>query len=318
MSLFDVYMAVDWSARNVPSPKKPTADALWVGECLAHQITGEETCNETYWRTRHECVAFLRERLLHHIDRERRVLIGFDFGFSYPAGFADALDLQGDTPPWRRIWDMLAGMIEDRPDNSNNRFTVAAELNARCGEAIPGPFWGCPVGVRLPLLLPTSPVYPYPVRHDLVLQRLRKVDARERAMQPAWKLYGTASVGSQMLVGIPYVRRLRDDPALSPLSRIWPFEIGFTARLVPARGPSILFVEIWPGIVSHLLDPAIAIRDRAQVRAMVRWFAELDAAGLLGKLFDVPEHISERQLQQCIEEEGWVLGAGVYSRKKTS
>lgn len=258
-----------------------------------------------------ECVAYLREQLLHHAAQGRRVLIGFDFGFGYPAGFADALDLAGDVPPWRRIWDMLTDMIVDNADNSNNRFEVAAALNARCNEATPGPFWGCPVGMHLPLLLPTSPIYPYAARPELALARLREVDRRERQMQPAWKLYGTASVGGQILTGIPYVRRLRYDPALKSISHVWPFETGFTAIPAPARGPFILFVEIWPGIVARLLDPSIAIRDQAQVRAVAQWFSALDASGRLGALFNCPAHLSPQAAKRCVQEEGWVAGAGL-------
>lgn len=270
----------------------------------------DEAARETYWRTRYECVAYLRERLLHHAAQKRRVLIGFDFGFSYPAGFCEALGLAEVAPPWRRVWDMLADMVVDNADNSNNRFEVAAALNARCGDAAPGPFWGCPVGMHLPLLLPTSPLYPYTVRSGLSLDRLRVMDRRERQMQPAWKLYGTASVGSQILTGIPYVRRLRDDPAFNSISRIWPFETSFSANPVPACGPCVLFVEIWPGIVARLLDSSITIRDQAQVRAVVGWFAALDATGQLGCLFDCPSGLTPRQVELCVREEGWVLGQG--------
>jgi len=308
MPLFDVYFAVDWSARGTASPKTPTYDALWVGERLACGAEDDSIAGETYWRTRHECVAYIRERLLHHGAAARRVLVGFDFGFGYPAGFADALGLVGDAPPWRRIWDMLASMIVDKADNTNNRFAVAAELNARCGGAVPGPLWGCPVGMTLPLLLPTSPVYPYIVRPGLALQRLRAMDRRERGLQPAWKLYGTASVGGQILVGIPYVRQLRGDPALAAISRVWPFETGFSSAPAPERGPFILFVEIWPGIVAHLLDPTVTIRDQAQVRAVAQWFADLDAAGRFGALFALAGDLSPEVVEMCVLEEGWVLG----------
>lgn len=311
MTLFDVYLAVDWSARNAASPKMPARDALWVGERLACGIDDEMMAGETYWRTRHECVAYIRERLLHHTSAGRRVVVGFDFGFGYPAGFADALGLAGDKPPWRRIWDMLASMIVDAADNTNNRFAVAAELNARCGGAIPGPLWGCPVSMRLPHLPPTSPVYPYVVRSGLTLQRFRAMDRRERGLQPAWKLYGTASVGGQILTGIPYVRQLRDDPALASVSRVWPFETGFTCAPVPERGPFILLTEIWPGIVARLLDPSIAIRDRAQVRAVVQWFAERDAAGQFGAFFDLPSDLSPQAAEICVLEEGWIVGSRI-------
>ena len=41
------------------------------------------------------------------------------------------------------MWDLLAQLVDDRDDNANNRFEVAAELNRRVGPG-PGPFWGCP------------------------------------------------------------------------------------------------------------------------------------------------------------------------------
>lgn len=309
MTLFDVYLAVDWSARNAASPKTPTHDALWIGERLACEADEDAIAGELYWRTRHECVAYIRERLLQHTSAGRRVVVGFDFGFGYPTGFADALRLTGDRPPWRRIWDMLASMIVDTADNTNNRFAVAAELNARCGGVIPGPLWGCPVNVRLPHLPPTSPEYPYAVRPGLALQRLRALDSRERGLQPAWKLYGTASVGSQILTGIPYVRQLRDDPGLAAICRIWPFETGFTSAPLPERGPFILLTEIWPGLVARLLDPAIAIRDQAQVRAVVQWFAKLDAARQFGAFFDLPNDLSPQAAEICVLEEGWIVGS---------
>jgi hypothetical protein len=311
MTLFDAYIAVDWSARNAASPKTPTRDALWVGERLTGCADDDIIAGETYWRTRQECAAYLRERLLQHTSAGRRVLVGFDFGFGYPASFADALELAGEKPPWRRIWDILANMIVDAADNTNNRFAVAAELNARCGGVAPGPLWGCPVNLRLPHLPPTSPVYPYVVRPGLTLQRLRLMDQRERGLQPAWKLYGTASVGSQILVGVPYVRQLRDDPALTAICRVWPFETGFTAAPVPEQGPFILLTEIWPGIVARLLDPSIAIRDQAQVRAVVQWFADLDAAGQFSTLFAFPKNLSPGDAETCLREEGWILGGGI-------
>ena len=72
-------------------------------------------------------------------DAGRRVLAGFDFPFAYPGGFAEALT---GTPGPLRLWEALAARIEDAPDNANNRFQVAAELN----DLFPGigPFWGCP------------------------------------------------------------------------------------------------------------------------------------------------------------------------------
>ena len=308
--LFDAYIAVDWSARNMPGSVTPSRDALWVGERLASGIAESDVPGETYWRTRQSCIMYVRSRLLHHASLGRRVFLGFDFPYGYPAGYAASLGLHGDAPPWRRIWNELSRLIVDNPDNSNNRFTVAATLNANCGDPIPGPLWGCPALTSLPTLASTSPGYPYPVREGLTLERLRWVDRQERGMQPIWKLLGIGSVGGQALVGIPALRRLRDDPALIDISLVWPFETGFTSLPIPDQGPFILHTEIWPGMVSDRLDPSIAIRDQAQVRAVVHWLDDLDNAGKLGKLFSAPANLSSEALNACLEEEGWMFGGG--------
>src|SRR6266702_4329431 len=202
--LFDVYLAIDWSARSLLGPATPTRDSLWVGERLAPGIADSGVLGETYWRTRQACLAF-------------------DFPYGYPTGYAAALALSDHTPPWRQTWDELKRLVVDDATNGNNRFAVAAALNARCGDPTPGPLWGCPVGTSLPTLAPTSPGYPYPVRPGLALERLRLADRLVRGVQPVWKLYGIGSVGGQALVGIPAICRLRDDPALAAISLVWPF-----------------------------------------------------------------------------------------------
>lgn len=81
-------------------------------------------------------------------------------------------------------------------------------------------------------------------------------------MQEVWKLYGAGSVGSQALVGIPVVRRLRYDPRFHAFSRVWPFETGFTRQPTPDGGPSIVHAENFPGNVPEALIPVSPIRHR--------------------------------------------------------
>ena len=100
-----------------------------------------------------------------------------------------------------------------------------------------------------------------------------------RGVQPVWKLLGSGSVGGQTLLGIPALCRLRADPALAAVSRVWPFETGFTTTPAPPDGPCIVHAEIWPGLGPDPLDPALTIRDQAQVRAVVRWLAGLERGG---------------------------------------
>ncbi len=311
--LFDVYIAVDWSARNAPSPRKPTKDALWVSEALADEREHSSFSNESYWTTRFACRSYIRERLLYYTSLKRRVLLGFDFSFGYPTGFARALDLQGDIPAWRKVWNELTRLIRDEEHNQNNRFEVAAELNMRCGGPTPGPLWGCPADHECSTLKMKSPAqgYPYPVAPDLLLDRFRWADKGERGIQPGWKLLGNGSVGGQILVGIPAVCQLRDDPLLASFSKVWPFETGFTSRPIPESGPAILHVEIWPGLVPGPLDPTLVIRDQAQVRAVTNWLRARDSAGQLHPLFVRPPELSDEAVQVCLAEEGWILGGGL-------
>lgn len=291
-SLFDAYIAVDWSARSRPSPARPSPDSIWVAERVG------AVSQDWYWRTRWACRDFLEERLASHVDIGRRVLVGFDFSYGYPSGFADAIGLSGEAPVWQLVWRELQRLIVDAPDNANNRFGVAAELNGRCGD---GPFWGCPPAQQRSTLRSTRP------RNDFVTRR-RWADQRASGLQSAWQLLGRGSVGSQSLLGIPIVARLRFDSPVSDVSRVWPFETGFTTAMVPAQDPFVLHAEIWPGLAPQPLDASL-VKDQAQVRAVTDWLAELDGAGRLARLFDRPADLPEAGLIAAVHDEGWILGA---------
>src|SRR5205823_430150 len=81
-------------------------------------------------RTRGQAEAAVRDILRDARDRSDRVLLGFDFPYGYPTGFAAALGFE--RAAWRAVWDHLKAQIRDDPaTNRNNRFEVAAGLNAR-------------------------------------------------------------------------------------------------------------------------------------------------------------------------------------------
>jgi hypothetical protein len=308
--LFDTYVMVDWSARAKPTPAKPSKDAIWVGV-----LDREGSPEETYHRTREAATASVRARLVERVLGRRRVLVGFDFPYGYPRGLAAALGLAADVPPWRSLWDLLSGEIEDHPNNASNRFRAAARMNARIGPG-PGPFWGCSAAAAGPDLTTTRP-YAYPYAADgHLLARLRSTEAallaKKLQVQETWKLAGNGCVGSQALVGIPRVSSLRLDPDLAGVSRVWPFETGLTTTPVPASGPYVLHAEIWPGIVdpdelAHEMSAPGMIRDRAQVRLICRWAAERDSAGTLGRWFG-PEVVGGADHAVVVAEEGWILG----------
>jgi hypothetical protein len=308
MPLFDRYAALDWSARNRPSPVKPSADAIWLAE-----KAGDGPVADFYWQTRQACVDHLADRLIKLVHQRQRVLIGCDFCFGFPAGFADALGLPSEMPAWRETWEMLAALIKDGPDNGNNRFAVAGILNSHCmantKDPDPtGPFWGCPRGMKISHLHATSPSYPFPTKRHIFLAKKRLSEQRYPKAQPAWKLLGQASVGGQTLTGIPALYRLRFNPDLAPYSVVWPFETGFHPPKAPFGQPLIVYVEAWPGMLPAP-NRANLIKDQQQVRAMATWLAKADLDGSLTTLFGPPRGISAREQDVCCMEEGWIFGA---------
>ena len=86
--LFDTHIVVDWSARSRPSPVRPGKDAIWWA--LA-RTDGGEAREPEYARTRHEAIRRLARLMADELDAGRRVLVGFDFPFGYPAGVAGRL-----------------------------------------------------------------------------------------------------------------------------------------------------------------------------------------------------------------------------------
>ncbi len=215
-----------------------------------------------------------------------------------------------DEKPWYIIWEELYNRIKDTPKNINNRFKVANDLNAKMGG---GPYWGHPTSQSWPNLDKYSPGFPFISLRGIELNRLRLAESRLKGIQESWKLFGAGSVGSQALVGIPRVYYLRTHNELAKYSKVWPFETGFSKTPSPKKGPFILHAEIWPGVVHQetttLLgkEPSL-IKDKAQVRAMCQWAANLDKNQELGDFFDLPNELYEMQIQNCIKEEGWILG----------
>jgi len=310
MPLFDAYIFVDWSARNFSHPLLETENAVWVGKL----IPGDNLQEENYHRTRFDGFANITSCLLDQVKKRRRILVGFDFPYGYPTGFASALDLQTGTESWRSVWAKLTEKVVDSNNNQNNRFVAAGELNTILGNGNPGPFWGHPVGYNINNLQATSPGFPFNARGNVQLKRLRIVESRltRNGIQETWQLFGRGSVGSQALVGIPYVYKLLRHVGLDTISRVWPFETQFTTTPSCNRGPFILHAEIWPGLVNQRTQELTAngwIRDRAQVRIMCQWAAECDNEGTLGQFFERPNGLDQQQVQSCIEEEGWILGA---------
>ncbi len=297
---FDAYCIVDWSARSVPATG---ADSVWWA--LLSRAASRPALATGNPRTRHAALAELGS-MLRGALAGRRVLVGFDFPFGYPRGFAAALGHRGaPQDAWRHVWATLRGAVRDDPDNGNNRFEVAADLNAVVSGGF-GPFFGRPARVPPPVEAHLSTgqrgyfEFPLGTRGGAALQRMRLADGPAKTASSPWFVYGGAnSVGGQALVGIPHVARLRE--AL-PDARVWPFETGAT---LPARGDArIVLAEVYPSMF-HVRRQGAEVHDRLQVIATARAFARLDADGKLAQRFAAPP-----EDPAVLHEEGWVLGTG--------
>ncbi len=267
--VFDRVMIVDWSAGN-QSPVRPVKDAIWLGEA------GRKPA---YLRNRALAEAALHARIRQTLEADQNALIGFDFPFGYPDGFLQAVT-GGDDP--LALWDWLEARIEDAP-KTNNRFDVAAAMNRSLVQGL-GPFWGNGLRREIPGLGKTKAGYqnPFPDR--------RKCELQAKGAFTCWQLAGAGAVGSQVLMGLPVLARLRR--AFPDQIAVWPFE--------PLDRP-IAFVEIWPS----LIDPAVkaatgpqGIRDAVQVTLLAKALAGIPS-NVLTSLLDVNAPV-----------EGWIAGLG--------
>lgn len=291
--LFDRYIAVDWSASNQPKSGK---DSIW--SCLGRNKTSElQTANH---RTRREAEAWILRQLTAAVRARERIIVGLDFPYGYPAGFAGLLEVEGE--PWQGIWAYLDHHVNDDGHNVSNRFEVAARVNRQLGRH--APFWGRPKRQAVPGLPFLKEAVYLRSRESRGVSEWRQVEEQLHRLkmcpQPVWKLAGAGAVGSQSLVGIPVVRRLRDHPALRDVSRVWPFEVRVPDLRVGS--PAIVHAEIWPSMAPFAQETG-SCRDEQQVRAMVARWRGLDRQGHLVDLF---AGAPDDNVVRC--EEGWVLG----------
>jgi hypothetical protein len=285
--MFDLVIIVDWSAANVPRVGR---DSIWLCRSSAED---ETLINPPTRRLAQTQLGAWLEAAYHS---GRRVLLGFDFPFGYPCGFAARLGLKG--PPWRAVWDEIAGLVKDDEDNRNNRFEVAEALNRRVSGG-GFPFWGRP---SAPVREHLSAKHHRRHEHDGLAER-RLVDLYIPSAQPCWKLLGAGSVGGQALTGIPVARSLRDDPRWCHDIKVWPFETGL-------RSPgdaAIVMAEVYPSLWAIKAGPNEA-KDAAQVRAVARYLRERDREGALAALFAGDPALTAEQRGQIEREEAWTLG----------
>ena len=287
--LFDRIVMVDWSASATP---KIGPDSIWIA------VVEGATCTLSNPSTRRSALTEIAALA----QPGQRTLLGVDFSLGFPAGTAELAGLVG--VPWAAMWDELAASIIDEANNANNRFHVAARLNRSMAaevlsdDAHPGPFWGCPPSKVGASLAPTKPISTdgWPDQWRTVEHRLRSDGHHPFS---CWQLLGAGAVGSQSLVGIAGLERLRWN--LGSRIAVWPFDTGLA---VPASA-DLVVAEVWPSLW-EVSVPAGVVKDAAQVESTARRLGKLDAAGELEPLFR--PHVASAVESIVVEEEGWVLG----------
>ena len=275
MELFDGYVAVDWSANGTP---KRGANSIWIA---IRGVSGAEEPENP--ATRREAVERIEGLLERATVAGRRLLVGFDFPFGYPAGTAKMLTAQNG---WDAVWSRIAEVIDDGPRNANNRFDAAALLNSAFeGE---GPFWGNMLRRDIPGLPRKKPQSGWGV--NLPANR-RHAECKVEKAQEVWKLIGVGSVGGQALTGIAALAKLRDRTG----AQVWPFE-------TLGEGRSHVLAEIYPSLIES--NPVHDVLDARQVATVAAALQKLDESGELKRHLRAPS-----QMPAAVrEEEGLILG----------
>lgn len=275
---FDAIAIVDWSAANRPRQGK---DSIWIG------LSGAG--GERHWNppTRHQARRDLASLIRATLDKGQRLLIGADFAFGYPQGFAQALTGRADP---LAVWDWLDTHLQDDERNRSNRFHVAAQAN----RAFPGlgPFWFRPAALDLPDLPMKGRD-----RHGLTLSEFRESERRTTGAQSVWKLGGAGSVGSQALTGIPHLNALRRQ--FGKAVTVWPFQ---------TEASPIVLAEVFPSLLAPAIARRIhpgAVRDAVQVTTLSQALWSLARRDAIAPLFEVPT---------IARTEGWILGLGFEER----
>lgn len=296
-TLFDAYVFVDWSAASRPKTGK---DSVWIAEGRYVSDGSLAVERPTNPSTRSKAAMDVQAKLRDYVHNFKRVLVGFDFPYGYPAGWNTAVGVTDSE--WRALWATLEKCIEDDKQNKNNRFDIADRLNKAVAHTA-GPYWGRPAA--LAANCPNVPSHkPKSLANDIPEFREVERDLRRNGKLPSsvWQLLGNGAVGSQALVGIPVLHRLRTDDQFRDCSQIWPFETGWDCPVAPR--PFVLHAEIWPGAI-EVNQNLCTIRDAAQVLSYVYWAAQMDIDGNLAAFFNPHSVMPSYGVQDC---EGWVLG----------
>ena len=122
---------------------------------------------------------------------------------------------------------LALGLEDSQPTRAIGSRLLNAINAAVSTSASPGPFWCLFKAGSYPCVPQKKPAQPFACTSGTI-KPLRITDLRAKSNTP-FRLFGTGSVGSQVLTGIPRLESLRFDPEFAPCSVVWPFETGVGA-----------------------------------------------------------------------------------------
>ncbi len=294
--LFGAYVIVDYTAAE---GRKTGESSLWIG-VMKRDVRFRLSYEAHNPATRAEGLALLRTLLADLKKRGDRVFLGLDFALAFPRGTVKKLALAGE--PWAALWDFLGKNIVDKPDNSNNRFQVAAKMNRLMTDQA-YPFWGCPKNAAQKWLSTLKPetLGDFP---DLRLTEDALRKSKKATPKSLWQMHGAGVAGGQAMLGIAAFKALLSESS----GKVWPFETGFGALDEAALDSvPVLAAEVNPGLYDGVTHSG-EVKDAAAVRLTAEALADLDDKGQLGALFAVPKGLKDAQVAVAEKEEGWILG----------
>ncbi len=298
--LFGAYVIVDYSAAE---GKKTGESSVWIG-VMKRDVRFRLSYETHNPATRAEAQTLLRTLLADLHKRGDRIFLGTAFPLGLPRGTAARLQLKG---AWQGLWDFMAKNVVDKPDNSNNRFQVAAKINRlMTDEAYP--FWGCPKNAAQKWLSTLKPDsfgdFPeFRLTEDAAALKLKKT-AQPKSL---WQMHGAGVAGGVAMLGIFALKSLLD--GLGEKGRLWPQQTGFAALDIDSlAGVNTVAAEVYPALFEGEAHTG-EVKDAAAVRLTAEAMADLDDKGQLAALFAAPKGLDEAQLTAAADEEGWILGA---------
>jgi hypothetical protein len=297
--LFGAYVILDYSAGE---GRKTGESSVWIG-VMKRDVRFRLSYESYNPATRSEAQALLKTILADLHKRGDRIFLGVDFSLGFPRGTPARLGLE---PTAAAMWDFLGKNVVDKPDNTNNRFAVAAKMNRLMTDDA-WPFWGCPKSAAQKWLSTLKPASfgDFP-EYRLSEEAARGLKSKLAQPKSLWQMHGAGVVGGQSMLGIVAIKALRD--ALGEGARVWPFDTGFGAMNEDnLAGLTTVIAEVYPSLYPGAAESG-EVKDATQVRTVSQTFAEMDDKGEFSPLFDAPKGLSETDLAIAATEEGWILG----------